>query len=75
MAERDWGGPAFPVAVVDARYPGMTLRDYFAGQALLGILASPPGRFAGLLGAKAEEATAASLAFALSDAMLVERFK
>lgn len=47
----DDGGPAFPVPP-DAQYsdgeslafaqsnPGMTLRDYFAGQAIVGALAS-----------------------------------
>jgi len=50
------GGPAFPRPPVyidesmgspilpqDDGYEGMTLRDYFAGQALVGILASPSG--------------------------------
>lgn len=45
------GGPAFPVA--DSHHPngqvqyganGMTLRDYFAGQALAGFLAAPMGK-------------------------------
>lgn len=44
------GGPAFPVAPCGTGDPrdgmttghdGMTLRDWFAGQALAGILASP----------------------------------
>ncbi len=30
------GGPAFPVAQ-DWRYEGLSLRDYFAGQALAGM--------------------------------------
>jgi len=40
------GGPAFPVTPTDRSgqiadtFPGMTLRDYFAGQALAGIMAS-----------------------------------
>lgn len=49
------GGPAFPrqlpgikVPIDEAievinRYAGMTLRDYFAGQALIGILGSRTG--------------------------------
>ena len=52
MAKND-GGPAFPVippANEHGHYPsgypypdaGMTLRDYFAGQALIGIIASLP---------------------------------
>lgn len=45
---RDDGGPAFPQVfqrnangdVVQESEPGMSLRDYFAGQALMGELAS-----------------------------------
>ena len=34
------GGPAFPMASdVSGHQPGMTLRDWFAGQALAGLLA------------------------------------
>lgn len=33
------GGPAFPTQNGCAYAPGMTLRDYFAGQALSGLLA------------------------------------
>jgi len=33
------GGPAFPIP--DEGWPGMTLRDWFAGQALAGMLANP----------------------------------
>ena len=40
MSKINDGGPAFPHN--DAcNYPGMSLRDYFAGQALVGILANP----------------------------------
>jgi hypothetical protein len=35
----DNGGPAFP----DNQQDGMTLRDYFAAQALQGMLAGVPG--------------------------------
>ena len=37
------GGPAFPIPESDYEdgRTGMTLRDYFAGQALAGILAGP----------------------------------
>lgn len=42
------GGPAFPVAdthhangQIEFGANGMTLRDYFAGQALIGLLANP----------------------------------
>lgn len=47
VAKVDDGGPAFPAAdaaVADfgnaGAYPGMSLRDYFAGQALMGGVAS-----------------------------------
>ncbi len=39
---KDNGGPAFPITIADksGKAPsGMTLRDYFAGQALAGLLA------------------------------------
>lgn len=42
---KDTSPPAFPVSVQpDFQYadPGMSLRDYFAGQALVGLLASGP---------------------------------
>ena len=49
---KDTGGPAFPRTElyaaameregVEASYPGMTLLDWFAGQALAGMLASAP---------------------------------
>lgn len=50
MSGRKDGSPAFPAVAVEATgkihapyrriyYPGMTLRDYFAGQALAGLLA------------------------------------
>ena len=35
------GGPAFPMSEGD--WSGMSLRDWFAGQALAGLMASPNG--------------------------------
>ena len=37
------GGPAFPSSIVDdsLHVPGMTLRDYFAAKAMLGIMFDP----------------------------------
>jgi hypothetical protein len=32
---------AFPSSAVEDAYGGMSLRDYFAGQALIGLLANP----------------------------------
>ena len=46
MSERNDGGPAFPVSPDEARgkvssvHGGLTIRDYFAGQALTGWLAT-----------------------------------
>ncbi|WP_338524862.1 hypothetical protein [Erwinia aphidicola] len=38
---KETGGPAFPVDVDGRNYhPGQTLRDYFAGKALQGMMAS-----------------------------------
>jgi hypothetical protein len=50
MTYKECGGPAYPVVVVTdlvggasidwTTYKGMTLRDYFAGQALQGIISN-----------------------------------
>jgi hypothetical protein len=57
-----------------AKFPGMTLRDYFAGQALAGLLANSntPDQLIGLgyLGAKKE---CAEYCYAAADAMLTAR--
>ncbi len=66
MSERDNGGPAFPMAPdVSGHWSGMTLRDWFAGQALAGMLTNPDD----LHGA----ADAAKIAYAMADAMLEAR--
>lgn len=45
MADMNTGGPAFPAYEYDEEYErhfakgGMTLRDYFAGKAMQGVLA------------------------------------
>ncbi len=48
--EKENGGPAFPVAFQHEHsdglthtqeWAGMTLRDYFAGQAIIGIMSDP----------------------------------
>ena len=44
MTQPNDGGPAFPCDASMKQYPtqeGMSLRDWFAGQALAGIMASP----------------------------------
>jgi hypothetical protein len=66
------GGPAFPGAVDTCAPPGMSLRDWFAGQALAGILA---GGFADTI--PHDDANggqdAAFFAYQYADAMLMER--
>lgn len=68
------GGPAFPVGAVEATpggvpwihgTGGMSLRDYFAGQALAGLYANAKEEW------NAE--TAAACAYDTADAMLAER--
>lgn len=76
---KETGGPAFPVAAGDGdigsqvgsttwQFPGMTLRDYFAANAMQGICAdpsvSPPN--AKLI---------AELSYEVADAMIAERVK
>ena len=67
MAVKD-GGPAFPAWKDEDRtrmwFLGMSLRDYFAGQALVGM----PGQ----VGPRAEEQIA-MMAYAIADAMLKAR--
>jgi len=85
MSEKDNGGPAFPVVPTmegagqwGYAYPGMTLRDWFAGQALAGLLADSKrsrklyenaGGDDGILRCNSE------WAYSLADAMLAERSK
>jgi hypothetical protein len=59
------GGPAFPAEAPNGdRYSGMTLRDWFAGQALVGLLAEGGDR---TLDREAE------LAYECADAMLAAK--
>lgn len=67
--------PAFPTLLKSGELAvsegGMSLRDYFAGQALAGILASPT-----LLGDDARHLRAVALAaYNYANAMLAERAK
>ena len=48
-------------------YPGMTLRDYFAGQALAGFAASEAAI------AKWNDGTVARCCYEVADALLIER--
>lgn len=68
MAKINDGGPAFPHPAGWRRDPeisdGMSLRDWFAGQALAGILGASPPPFC---------EDAAEDAYRYADAMLAER--
>lgn len=73
MAERHDGGPAFPVIGAPGApedFPGMSLRDHFAGQALAGLLCSTHPDHS----APSWEAYAAC-AYGHADAMIAERAK
>jgi hypothetical protein len=81
MDEKNNGGPAFPeqLAVTPtgdtySGHEGMTLRDYFAAQALPGFLSTcerEPGGATSSLDASA----IARASYELADAMLAERAK
>lgn len=65
MSKPDNGGPAFPGPV--GYHPGMSLRDYFAGQALAAMLTHDEA-FDDL-----GETTVAQMAYDQADAMLAVR--
>ena len=65
MSRPDDGGPAFPVEIA-FQYEGMSLRDYFAAQALAGHRAAD---------VHLPSTDAARLAYLDADAMLAEREK
>lgn len=67
MSEINDGGQAFPMASdLIGHSPGMTLRDWFAGQALTGLLAN---------GEAVAWRTLASQAYSAADAMLEAQAK
>ena len=69
MNTKDTGGPAFPETPLSGGHPGMTLRDWFAGQALAGIV-SRPG-----VCLSEESSGAAVMAYQIADMMISERNK
>ena len=66
MASKSDGGQAFPTMSPTEYIPGMSLRDWFAGQALTGIMARTEWKLAFL---------PARLAYQIADAMLAAREK
>lgn len=77
MTSEDTGGPAFPTTKPLDHWgdpnAGMSLRDWFAGQAL-GAASGHAFANAAVMGHLPEE-WAARIAYALADAMLAERSK
>lgn len=71
MSALNDGGPAFPrnghPDKNDFPHGGMSLRDYFAGQALAGMLASPQ------VFENMTDETLAAITYSAADAMLKER--
>jgi hypothetical protein len=88
---KDDGGAAFPLDVSHGDggghwNPGMSLRDWFAGQALTGVLhhlahnpSVPESTITALFGPKATNISshqvAAAVAYTIADAMLAQRTK
>ncbi len=89
MTMRTNGGPAFPGEAPSGEtdyegsipprvfFTGMSLRDYFAGQALVGFLSAPADMVSCDAGpnARANPTRAAEWAYQQADAMLTERAK
>lgn len=60
---------AFPLKHADDKFnPGMTLRDYFAGQAIVGIVSNAP-----LWNDITTLQQSADLAYELADTLLIQR--
>ena len=66
-------GPAFPAQWTPEHSQGMTLRDYFAGQALVAISSLWKGNIGDFDNEAADRAARAS--YRMADAMLAEREK
>jgi hypothetical protein len=69
MSERDDGGPAFPWGEHGTHLGGMSIRDYFAAQAMEAIVSTVPHLCA------VRAADVACEAYDYADAMLAERNK
>lgn len=84
MSDKNDGGPAFPEPPLEHDHywhpgtQGMSLRDWFAGQALAGLLANSGGPIQanGMSGwglCNCKEGDVVGYVFHLADAMLAER--
>lgn len=73
MADNNDGGPAFPI--IDGLgdgFKGLSLRDWFAGQALAAIIQADGAQYIGTL---KYQAVNAKFAYEHADAMIAEREK
>lgn len=68
----DDGGPVFPIPSAGLRYEGISLRDWFAGQAMAGEFASQ-GPYGNWINSRETHAKAAGKAYLAADAMLEAR--
>lgn len=80
MADRNDGGQAFPSSFVgpygtESSKGGMTLRDWFAGQALIGLVSDADNLRKLSVNGKEVAAITARSAYFMADAMLAERAK
>lgn len=72
MKNKTYNPAAFPLKHSDDKYnPGMTLRDYFAGQAIIGILNTPSI----LEDLELSLNQASTLAYEIAEKLLIERQK
>ena len=62
------GGPAFPIETSDGYYSGMSMRDYFAGQALATMIAATAIK-------PWSPELYAEMSYRVADAMLAEMIK
>jgi len=68
----DTSAPAFPSSSVTHDIPGMTLRDWFAGQVLNGVISSIKDHDVWI---EEHAAYLAKASYQIADAMLAERSK
>ena len=71
----DDGGQAFPVAASNRYTPGMSLRDWFAGQALVSVLSALGDMKTGRDNPAGQQRAVAMVAYDIADSMIAQRTK